>query len=69
MFAPRVPNQMEYEFETPSEIVLAVSELVSLGLDTPKLNDLNDNYEIGNLIENLKQTYYQEYKSTSVFSD
>jgi hypothetical protein len=60
---------MEYEFETPSEIVLAVSELVSLGLDTPKLNDLNDNYEIGNLIENLKQTYYQEYKSTSVFSD
>jgi hypothetical protein len=64
-----VPNQMEYKFETPSEIVLAVSELVSLGLDTPKLNDLNDNYEIGNLIENLKQTYYQEYKSTSVFSD
>ena len=60
---------MEYEFETPSEIVLAISELVSLGLDTPKLNDLNDNYEIGNLIENLKQTYYQEYKSTSVFSD
>jgi hypothetical protein len=60
---------MEYEFEAPSEIVLAVSELVSLGLDTPKLNDLNDNYEIGNLIENLKQTYYQEYKSTSVFSD
>ncbi len=60
---------MEYEFETPSEIVLAVSELVSLGLDTPKLNDLNDNYEIDNLIENLKQTYYQEYKSTSVFSD
>jgi len=60
---------MEYEFETPSGIVLAVSELVSLGLDTPKLNDLNDNYEIGNLIENLKQTYYQEYKSTSVFSD
>lgn len=59
---------MEYEFETPSEIVLAVSELVSLGLDTPKLNDLNDNYEIDNLIENLKQTYYQEYKSTSVFS-
>ena len=60
---------MGYEFETPSKIVLAVSELVSLGLDTPKLNDLNDNYEIGNLIENLKQTYYQEYKSTSVFSD
>jgi hypothetical protein len=60
---------MEYEFETPSDIVLAISELVSLGIDTPKLNDLNDNYEISNLIENLKQTYYQEFKSTSVFSD
>ncbi len=60
---------MEYQFETPSDIVLAESELVSLGLDTPKLNDLNDNYEIDNLIENLKQMYYQDYKSTTVFTD
>ena len=60
---------MDYGFETPSDIVIAVWELQSLGIDTPKLNDLNDKYEIDNLIENIKQMYYQDYKSTSIFSD
>jgi hypothetical protein len=47
----------------------SVSELESLGLSTPKLNELNDAQEIGNLVENLKQMFIQEYKSTGTFTD
>ena len=51
------------------DILTLVSELESLGIETPQLNDLNDSYEIGNLIENLKQMYIQDYKSNSTFTD
>ena len=27
------------------------------------MNDLNDNYELENLIENIKQTWIQDYKT------
>ena len=37
------------------DLANSVSELESLGLQTPKLNELNDFYEIENLAENLKQ--------------
>jgi hypothetical protein len=43
--------------------------LESLGISKPKLNELNDLNELGNLAENLKQMYLQDYKSTSVFTD
>jgi hypothetical protein len=33
----------------------SISELESLGLETPNLNELNDSYEVENLVENLKQ--------------
>jgi hypothetical protein len=52
-----------------SDLGGSMSELESLGLETPKLNELNDSYEVENLIENLKQNFYQEYKSTQVFTD
>ena len=55
--------------ETERDTVNCVSELQSLGLHTPKLNELNDGYEIGNLIENLKQMYFQEYESTCTLTD
>jgi hypothetical protein len=55
--------------EAERDIVNSVSELQSLGLHTPKLNELNDGYEMGNLIENLKQMYLQEYESTRTFTD
>jgi len=45
----------------------SISELESLGLLSPKLNELNDSYEMENLVENLKQMLFQEYKS--VFTD
>ena len=31
----------------------SMSELESLGLETPKLNELNDSYEVENLVVNL----------------
>ena len=46
-----------------------MSELESLGLETPKLNELNDSYEVENLVDNLKQMLFVEYKSTPVFTD
>ena len=46
-----------------------MSELESLGLETPKLNELNDSYEVENLVDNLKQMLFVEYKSTQVFTD
>ena len=46
-----------------------MSELESLGLETPKLNELNDSYEVGNLVDNLKQMLFVEYKSMPLFTD
>jgi hypothetical protein len=51
------------------DLASSMSELESLGLETPKLNELNDSYEVENLVVNLKQMFYQDYKSTDVFSD
>jgi hypothetical protein len=46
-----------------------VAELESLGVRISRLNELNDEYEIKHLVDNLKQVYYQDYKSSSVFTD
>ena len=32
----------------------------SLGLEKPQLNELNDSYEVGNLVDNLKQMLFVE---------
>ena len=58
-------DKMNSEWDLPS----SMSELESLGLETPKLNELNDSYEVENLVENLKQMLYQDYKSKDVFTD
>ena len=58
-------DNMNSEWNLPS----SMSELESLGLETPKLNELNDSYEVENLVENLKQMLYQDYKSKDVFTD
>ena len=52
-----------------SDLDSSISELESLGLETPKLNELNDSYEVENLVDNLKQMLYQDYKSVHVFTD
>jgi hypothetical protein len=40
-----------------------ITELESLGIRTAKLNELNDVYEIQNLVHKIKQTFIQDYKS------
>ena len=41
-------------------LVSSMSELESFGLETPKLNELNDSYEVENLVVNLKQKVLPE---------
>ena len=48
-------DMMNSEWDIPS----SMSELESLGLETPKLNELNDSYEVENLVVNLKQMFYK----------
>ena len=50
--------------EIPNSLKPWVSELESLGLRSKKLNEFNDLYEVKNLVENIKQTLFQDYKST-----
>jgi hypothetical protein len=40
-----------------------ISELESLALRPKRINELNDNFEMENLVNNLKQTMFQDYKS------
>ena len=47
----------------------SISELESLGLESLNLNELNDAYEVGNLVENLKQMLFKAYKFMPVFTD
>ena len=54
--------------DSKSDLGNSISELESLGLETPNLNELNDSYEVKNLVENLKMLYV-EYKSMHVFTD
>jgi hypothetical protein len=39
------------------------NELKSLGVEPRRTNELNDNAELEALIDNLKQTFYQDYKT------
>ena len=41
----------------------AVSELESLAINPKRLNELNDAYEMEDLVDNIKLNLYQEYKS------
>ena len=55
--------------DNKSYLYRSMSELESLGLATPKLNELNDSYEVGNLVNNLKRMLFVEYKSMQGFTD
>ena len=55
--------------DSKSDLAGSISELESLGLETPKLNELNDSYELENLVENIKQRYFEDYKFLPVYSD
>jgi hypothetical protein len=38
-------------------------ELDSLGIEVKRMSELNDKQELRSLVENIKQTLYQEYKT------
>jgi len=48
----------------PNSLIPWVSELESLGIRSEKLNELNDVYEVKNLVENIKQKLFQDFKSS-----
>lgn len=54
---------MAIENEHPERYEWWLNELDSLGITPNKVNELNDINEISSLTENLKQRYYQDYKS------
>jgi hypothetical protein len=39
------------------------NELQSLGIEPKRKNELNDKEELAGLADNIKQVYYQDYKS------
>jgi hypothetical protein len=39
-----------------------ITELQSLGIDSRRMNDLNDEQELNELAEIIKQAMYQDYK-------
>jgi hypothetical protein len=57
-----VEDMMHFMKTEPNSDSL-ISELESLGIRASKLNELNDVYEVENLVEHLKQTFIQDYKS------
>ena len=50
-----------------SKLPSSISELESLALETRQLNELNDSYEVENLVENLKQMLFQDYKHACIY--
>jgi hypothetical protein len=40
-----------------------LTELESLGIEAKRMSELNGKQELQNLVENIKQTLYQEYKT------
>jgi hypothetical protein len=53
-----------HDSDIPKSLMPWISELDSLGIKSKKLNELNDVYEVKNLVENIKQTLFQEFKSS-----
>ncbi len=49
--------------EHPERFGWWLNELDSLGINTKRINELNDLKEIRNLTENIKQGFYQDYKT------
>jgi hypothetical protein len=66
----RVTPYMATKGECPERYNWWINELESLGISTTKKKKvLNDKTEIRNLTENIKQTLYQDYKTTYNYND
>lgn len=53
---------MATKAENPKNKQWWINELESLGISAKKTNELNDQKEMSDLTENIKQTLYEEYK-------
>ena len=49
--------------EHPERYGWPLNELDSLGIRTKKINEFNDLQEIRNLTQNIKQAFYQDFKT------
>ena len=49
--------------EVSGRVQHCISELESLAITPKRLDDLNDAYEMEELVDNIKFKLYQEYKS------
>jgi hypothetical protein len=56
-------NNMATKDEHPERYEWWLNELNTLGIAPNKVNELNDINGVSNLAKNLKQCYYQDYKS------
>jgi len=54
---------MTPEEEQMNKKTIWQSELKSLGIEQKRKNELNDRRELEALADNIKQVYYQDYKS------
>ena len=50
--------------ENPKSLMPWLFELESLGIRAKKLNEFNNVDEVQNLVENIKQKLFQDYKSS-----
>ena len=50
--------------ENPKSLMPWLFELESLGIRARKLNEFNNVDEVQNLVENIKQKLFQDYKSS-----
>ena len=55
--------------EGKSIFASSISELESLGLVVPNLNELKYSHEVEKIAEIIKQMLFREYKSMPVFTD
>jgi hypothetical protein len=46
-----------------SKVRHSLAELQSLGIEPKRLNEFNDDREMDDLVDNIKLTLYQDYKS------
>jgi hypothetical protein len=50
-----------------SKVQHNLAELQSLGIEPKRLNEFNDDREMDDLVDNIKLTLYQDYKSENRF--
>ena len=55
--------------EGKSSFASSISELESLGILVPNLNELKYSHEVEKIAEIIKQMLFREYKSMPVFTD